>query len=80
MDSPQGWEEPGQTPKFDEYTVVLKGVLKVETKSASFDVRDGQAICVQKNKQVIYSTPYEEGAEYIAVCLPAFSPDTVNTD
>lgn len=80
MKSPGGWEEPAQTPEFDEYTLVLKGVLHVETKNGSFDVKAGEAIIVGKNEWVKYSTPSEEGAEYIAVCLPAFSPDTVNRE
>ena len=78
MESPAGWVEPGQTPEFDEYTVVLKGMLKVKTKESVFDVNAGEAIITHKNEWVQYSTP--EGAEYIAVCLPAFSPDTVHRD
>ncbi len=80
MNSPQGWVEPGQIPEFDEYTVVLKGCLQVDTNNESIDVREGQGILVSKNEWVRYSSPYEGGAEYIAVCLPAFSPDTVNRD
>lgn len=80
MKSPEGWEEPGQTPEFDEYTVVLKGKLKIKTRTDEYLVIAGQAIIVNKNEWVQYSTPYEGGAEYIAVCLPAFSPDTVNRD
>jgi len=80
MESPQGWEEPGQTPQFNEYTVVLKGTVKIETKNKSFDVKAGQALIVEQNEWVKYSTPYEGGAEYIAVCLPAFSPSLVNRD
>lgn len=80
MDSPQGWEEPGQTPEFDEYTIVLKGILKVQTKENLLDVKAGQAIIAKKNEWVKYSTPYKGGAEYIAVCLPAFSPKIVNRD
>lgn len=80
MVSPPGWEEPGQTPEFTEYTVVLKGMLRVKTKSEEFDVCAGEAIIVKKNEWVQYSTPGDESAEYIAVCLPAFSPDTVNRD
>ena len=79
MTSPAGWREPGQTPEFDEYTVVLKGVLKVKTKDAEHEVRAGQAIIAPANEWVQYSTP-DEGAEYIAVCVPAFSPDTVHRD
>ena len=80
MKSSQGWEEPGQTPEFDEYTVVLKGALFVRTKDRSCEVKQGQAIIVNKGEWVQYSTPYEGGAEYIAVCLPAFTPATVNRD
>src|SRR5687767_2804620 len=78
MTSPAGWVEPGQTPEFDEYTLVLKGALRVETRSEVFVVRAGQAIIVPKGEWVRYSTP--KGAEYVAVCLPAFSPDTVHRD
>ena len=80
MKSPEGWEEPGQCPEFDEYTVVLKGALKAKTKSTEFIIRDGQAIFVEKNEWIQYSSPFKGGAEYIAVCLPAFSPDTVHRD
>jgi len=80
MTSPSGWEEPGQTPEFDEYTLVLGGVLRVETRSGTFDVAAGQAIIVQKNEWVRYSTPGQDGAEYVAVCIPAFNPDTVHRD
>lgn len=80
MVSPAGWSEPGQTPEFDEYTVVLKGTLKVEAEEETFMVGAGQAIFTEKNKWVRYSTPLEEGADYIAVCIPAFSPDTVKRD
>ena len=80
MKSPKGWEEPGQKPEFDEYTVVLKGTLKVKTKSEEYNVNAGQAILIGKNEWVQYSSPFEGGAEYIAVCLPAFSIDTVNRD
>ena len=79
MTSPQGWVEPGQTPEFDEYTVVLKGSLRVESKNAIFDVKAGQAIVTNRGEWIRYSTPFEE-TEYIAVCLPAFSMDTVNRD
>jgi quercetin dioxygenase-like cupin family protein len=78
MRSPAGWTEPGQRPEFDEYTVVLAGLLRVETEDASLDVRPGQAVLVRGGEWVRYSTP--EGAEYVAVCLPAFSPDTVHRD
>ena len=80
MRSPQGWAEPGQTPEFDEFTVVLKGMLRVEHKSGTIDVPAGQAIITHKGEWIRYSTPEEGGAEYIAVCLPAFSPDTVHRD
>jgi mannose-6-phosphate isomerase-like protein (cupin superfamily) len=78
MKSPGGWIEPAQIPEFDEYTVVLKGVLRVENKSGFNDVAAGQAIITPKGEWVKYSTPNDEGAEYVAVCIPAFSPDTVN--
>lgn len=80
MRSPGGWQEPGQTPEFDEYTVVLKGTLRVEHKGGVIDVPAGQAVAVHKGEWIRYSTPMEEGAEYIAVCLPAFSMDTVHRD
>lgn len=80
MVSPGGWVEPGQTPEFDEYTVVLKGMLKVETRSATLEVRAGQAVRTHSGEWVRYSTPLPEGAEYVAVCIPAFSPSTVNRD
>ncbi|MBI9052193.1 MAG: hypothetical protein JEY96_00150 [Bacteroidales bacterium] len=80
MRSPEGWEEPGQTPEFDEYTLVLKGTLKVKTKEQEYNVIAGQGILIGKSEWVQYSTPFEGGAEYVAVCLPAFSIDTVNRD
>jgi len=80
MESPRGWEEPGQRPKFTEYTIVLKGVLKAETAEASFDITAGHALIAEADEWVKYSSPYEGGAEYISVCLPAFSPDLVNRD
>lgn len=80
MISPQGWTEPGQTPEFHEYTVVLKGTLRVETTKEVIYVKEGQAIQTHPGEWIRYSTPYENGAEYIAVCLPAFSPETVNRD
>lgn len=80
MISSAGWEEPGQRPEFDEYTVVLKGMLRVKTKTHTIDIHAGQAIIVQADEWIQYSTPFENGAEYIAVCLPAFSPETVNRD
>lgn len=80
MVSPAGWEEPGQTPGFNEYTLVLKGRLSVMTRETEYVVHTGEAILVGKGEWVKYSTPFEEGAEYIAVCLPAFSPETVHRD
>jgi ethanolamine utilization protein EutQ (cupin superfamily) len=80
MTSPQGWVEPGQTPAFDEYTLVLRGVLHVAGKSGTLAVNAGQAVIVPRGEWVQYSTPGEGGAEYVAVCLPAFSPDTVHRD
>jgi len=80
MTSPEGWEEPGQTPEFDEYTLVLKGMLRVQTKENVFDVNAGQAIITYAGEWIRYSTPNPEGAEYIAICLPAFSPETVHRD
>lgn len=80
MTSPAGWEEPAQTPEFDEYTLVLKGMLRVETKDQLFDVNAGQAIMTYAGEWIKYSTPNPEGAEYVAVCLPAFSPETVHRD
>ncbi len=80
MTSPQGWVEPGQTPEFDEYTVVLKGALQVKTNDGEWTVQAGQAVIVPKREWVQYSTPGAEGAEYIALCLPAFSPDIVHRD
>jgi ethanolamine utilization protein EutQ len=78
MNSPAGWVEPGQTPEFDEYTVVLKGLLRVAHKGGEIDVRVGQAVITHAGEWVKYSTP--EGAEYIAICLPAFSPTSVHRD
>ena len=80
MTSPGGWVEPGQTPEFDEYTVVLKGSLRVERNSCITDVKAGEAVIAPKGEWVRYSTPSEEGAEYVAVCIPAFSPDNVHRD
>lgn len=80
MQSPSGWVEPGQTPEFDEYTVVLRGVLRVETKTAVHEVRAGEAIMTSRGQWIRYSTPGPEGAEYIAVCVPAFSPASVHRD
>lgn len=80
MRSPQGWVEPGQTPQFEEFTIVLKGMLRVEHKSGAVDVRAGQAVIAHAGEWVRYSTPDDGGAEYIAVCLPAFSMETVHRD
>ena len=80
MHSPGGWQEPGQTPEFDEFTVVLKGMMRVEHKDGITDVRPGQAIITHKGEWIRYSTPEPEGCEYIAVCLPAFSPGSVHRD
>ena len=80
MKSPAGWQEPGQRPEFEEITVVLKGMLRVEHEGGVVDVRAGQAVLARPGEWVRYSTPEAEGAEYIAVCLPAFSPDTVHRD
>jgi len=80
MKSPGGWVEPGQRPDFDELTLVLRGTLRVEHEGGTLEVNAGQAIITHKGEWVRYSTPGDEGAEYIAVCLPAFSPDTVHRD
>ncbi len=80
MRSPCGWVEPGQTPEFDEYTIVLKGMLRVAHRDGALDVRAGQAVLASRGEWVRYSTPEPEGAEYIAVCLPAFSPEGVRRD
>jgi len=80
MRSPGGWVEPGQTPEFDEYTVVLKGTLRVTSRDRSIDVDAGEAVIAHAGEWVQYSTPSHEGAEYIAVCLPAFAPDIVHRD
>ena len=80
MRSPQGWLEPGQTPEFDEFTIVLKGMLRVEHKGGTLDVNAGQAVVAHAGEWIRYSTPQEGGAEYIAVCLPAFSMETVHRD
>ena len=78
MVSPEGWREPEQTPEFDEYTVVLRGCLRVESAGGAVDVRAGQAVLARRGEWVRYGTPEPGGAEYVAVCLPAFSPDTVH--
>ncbi len=80
MKSPSGWIEPGQTPEFDEYTLVLKGMLRVATRRGTHEVRAGEAVIANKGEWVQYSTPGPDGAEYIAVCLPAFSPESVHRD
>lgn len=80
MVSPPGWSESGQTPDFDEYTVVLKGFVRVESADGTFDVQAGQAVVSRAGEWVRYSTPGPDGAEYVAVCQPAFSPDTVHHD
>lgn len=80
MRSPQGWIEPGQKPEFDEFTIVLKGTLRVEHKDGSMDVSAGQAVIAHAGEWIRYSTPHQDGAEYIAVCVPAFSLESVNRD
>lgn len=80
MRSPGGWVEPGQKPEFDEYTLVLKGMLRVESEDGTLDVEAGQAVHTRAGEWVRYSTPNEPGAEYVAICLPAFSMDTVHRD
>lgn len=80
MQSPAGWLEPGQTPEFDEYTVVLRGTLRVTTRDTSFDIRAGEGVHLAAGEWVQYSTPDDDGAEYIAVCLPAFSIESVHRD
>lgn len=80
MVSPAGWTEPGQTPDFDEYTLVLNGTLRVTYRGGSLDVAAGQAVITYRGEWVQYSTPFSQGAEYIAVCVPAFSPQLVHRD
>ena len=80
MISPSGWEEPGQRPEFEEITVVLNGMLRVEHEKGTLDVHAGQAVVTSAGEWVRYSTPGADGAEYVAVCLPAFSPTTVHRD
>jgi mannose-6-phosphate isomerase-like protein (cupin superfamily) len=80
MRSPAGWSEPGQTPEFDEFTLVLRGAMRVEHRDGVIDVRAGQAVIAHKGEWVRYSTPDPEGAEYVAVCVPAFSVETVKRD
>jgi mannose-6-phosphate isomerase-like protein (cupin superfamily) len=80
MQSPSGWEEPGQRPEFEEITVVLRGMVRVEHRGGALEVRAGQAVVTTPGEWIRYSTPEPDGAEYIAVCLPAFSPATVHRD
>jgi mannose-6-phosphate isomerase-like protein (cupin superfamily) len=80
MKSPQGWEEPGQCAGFNEYSIVLKGILVAATKDSIAEIHEGQALFIGKGEWVKYSTPHENGAEYISVCMPAFSPEIVNRD
>jgi len=80
MQSPSGWVEPGQTPEFDEYTVVLRGSLRVTTRDGALDLHAGQAVIAHAGEWVQYSTPGPDGAEYVAICLPAFSMDSVHRD
>jgi mannose-6-phosphate isomerase-like protein (cupin superfamily) len=80
MHSPSGWLEPGQTPEFDEYTLVLRGMLRVTHRGGSLDVHPGQTLLAHAGEWVQYSTPEPDGAEYVSVCLPAFSPDLVHRD
>ncbi len=80
MKSPAGWIEPGQKPEFSEYTVVLKGMLRVTTEESATDIHEGEAVIVPSGEWVQYSTPGGDGAEYIAICMPAFSPDIVYRD
>jgi mannose-6-phosphate isomerase-like protein (cupin superfamily) len=80
MRSPGGWVEPGQTPEFDEFTIVLRGLVRVTHRGGVLDVRAGQAVVAHQGEWVQYSTPEPDGAEYVAVCVPAFSPQTVHRD
>jgi mannose-6-phosphate isomerase-like protein (cupin superfamily) len=80
MHSPEGWVEPGQRPEFDEYTLVLEGLLRVESEDGAVEVRAGEAVLARAGEWVRYSTPRPGGAKYVAVCLPAFSPETVHRD
>ena len=80
MKSPSGWVEPGQTPEFDEYTIVLRGMLRVTSNNNSFEIHAGEAVIVHRGEWVQYSSPGPEGAEYVAVCFPAFSMETVHRD
>ena len=80
MRSPPGWQEPGQTPEFDEFTVVVRGMLRVEHREGVLNVQAGQAVICPRGQWIRYSTPEPEGAEYFAICVPAFSPETVHRD
>jgi mannose-6-phosphate isomerase-like protein (cupin superfamily) len=80
MRSPSGWSEPGQQPEFDEFTLVLRGSLRVESKDGVLEVQAGQAVIARRGEWVRYSTPGADGAEYVAICVPAFGPDTVHRD
>jgi len=80
MHSPSGWSEPGQQPEFDEFTIVMRGAVIVESKEGIIEVKAGQAVIARRGEWVRYSTPGREGAEYIAVCVPAFDPDSVHRD
>jgi mannose-6-phosphate isomerase-like protein (cupin superfamily) len=80
MSSPGGWVEPGQTPDFEEYTLVLRGMLRVTSHHGTLDVHAGQAVIAHQNEWVQYSTPAPEGADYVAICVPAFAPDIVHRD
>ncbi|MBN2279122.1 MAG: cupin [Candidatus Marinimicrobia bacterium] len=80
MNAVAGWSEPGQRPEFDEYTIILSGTVNVETEKGDFDAIAGQVVIAEKGQWVRYSTPYDGGAEYISVCVPAFSPDSVHRD
>jgi len=80
MTSPAGWCEPGQTPDFDEYSLVLRGMLRVEHSEGTIEVRAGQAVVASRGQWVRYSTPGSDGAEYVAICLPAFSNETAHRD
>jgi mannose-6-phosphate isomerase-like protein (cupin superfamily) len=80
MTSPAGWQEPGQRPEFEEVTVVLRGMVRVESESGVLEVRAGQAVVTSPGEWIRYSTPEPDGAEYVAICVPGFSPDTVHRD
>jgi mannose-6-phosphate isomerase-like protein (cupin superfamily) len=80
MNSPGGWQEPGQKPEFDEYTVVISGVLHLKTETGEFDISEGEAILVKNDEWVQYSSPNADGAKYVSVCIPAFTPGSVHRD